>query len=524
MHPKPYALVFILIAVLILQVPAYSQECDLDRPGLNLCDGGQTAWLSNTTNSVTIHDAGRVPTSGTYTATIYYYKQSVFACQGPYTCSGASVNSSGADITISLGSCITLPANFSSEGIVRINLTNGPAGESYFFHIYGGACMLPLPITLQNFGGSPIASNGNKVMRLTWETVSEQNSLRFDIMRSTDNGYTFYKIGQVAAAGNSNSLLYYSFTDPYYLLGQNLYKLSMVDIDGTCESSPIIWRTCNSETGAACASSLPGPFNCGYSINGPSAMCDWAPAQFSLSSAVPDYSTIAWSVSPSDAATITVNSCDPGQIQLNKANYYQSITLTASLSRCNYAISRQINFSSTPTGTYANSGNVRTLYTDNSGSPGGFEINMNCPNCTNMQWERIEGSNFYSVSQGGLMVNFWISAGQYMGLRFTGSNECGPFDQQFYFDASGGDWLVSPNPATSFVTIKGSSQGASAKRTQDTRIRQIQLLDAYGVLQKTIPGKYSDQMQINVSDMRPGYYLLKIFYGNKIQTKKIRVK
>src|SRR5687767_4763799 len=146
MYTKPYSFLFMLMAILILQVPAYAQECDINRTGLNLCDGGQTAYVTNTSNTITIHDPGRFPVSGTYNVTLYYYKQSANACQGPFNCSGASVTSFGSAVTISLGSCISLPANFQNEGIIRINLTNGPGGESYFFHIYGGACILPLPI------------------------------------------------------------------------------------------------------------------------------------------------------------------------------------------------------------------------------------------------------------------------------------------------------------------------------------------------------------------------------------------
>src|SRR5262245_43697633 len=138
-----------ILSLLVIQAPAYAQLCAINRTGQNLCDGAQNAYLSNTSTSVTIHGAGQVPTAGSYGVTISYYRQATNSCQPVLTCTG-SVTSSGNDVTIVLGGC-TLPANFYTEGIVYINLTSGPGGAQYFFHIYGGFCMLPLPIELSAF-------------------------------------------------------------------------------------------------------------------------------------------------------------------------------------------------------------------------------------------------------------------------------------------------------------------------------------------------------------------------------------
>ncbi|TAH03204.1 MAG: T9SS C-terminal target domain-containing protein, partial [Sphingobacteriales bacterium] len=65
---------------------------------------------------------------------------------------------------------------------------------------------------------------------VSWATAQEQNASHFDVERST-NGRDFTKIGQVKAAGNSNVLVNYSFTDNNPVLGVSYYRLRQVDID-----------------------------------------------------------------------------------------------------------------------------------------------------------------------------------------------------------------------------------------------------------------------------------------------------
>ncbi|MBI1344447.1 MAG: hypothetical protein GC171_16110 [Terrimonas sp.] len=84
----------------------------------------------------------------------------------------------------------------------------------------------PLPVTLLNFDGQ----KSGKHIRLSWSTGSEQNAHYFLVEKSTD-GSSFFTIGKVSAAGNSNRLLNYDFTDTH-VNENNYYRLRMVDIDG----------------------------------------------------------------------------------------------------------------------------------------------------------------------------------------------------------------------------------------------------------------------------------------------------
>jgi hypothetical protein len=100
---------------------------------------------------------------------------------------------------------------------------------------FSGGSGVPLPVGLLDFNA--VAQNNNSVL-LTWQTASEQDSRYFVIQRSRD-GSQFDSIGVMAAAGNSNALLNYSFTDPSPFPGYNDYRLALINLDGTQQLSGI---------------------------------------------------------------------------------------------------------------------------------------------------------------------------------------------------------------------------------------------------------------------------------------------
>ncbi len=93
-----------------------------------------------------------------------------------------------------------------------------------------------LPVSLINFR----AAATGQVALLQWSTVSEQQAASFNIERSTNGRDNWQTIGTVAAAGNSSTLLNYSFTDKNTLSGSNYYRLRQEDFDNTAAYSPVI--------------------------------------------------------------------------------------------------------------------------------------------------------------------------------------------------------------------------------------------------------------------------------------------
>ncbi|WP_221394594.1 T9SS type A sorting domain-containing protein [Dyadobacter sp. NIV53] len=96
-----------------------------------------------------------------------------------------------------------------------------------------------LPVTLISFTATKVSGEveGSTAL-LNWQTSSETNSDRFDIERSLD-GKKWMNIGNATASGDKKSSSSYSFPDKKPMDGENLYRLKMIDRDGSFSFSRI---------------------------------------------------------------------------------------------------------------------------------------------------------------------------------------------------------------------------------------------------------------------------------------------
>ncbi|WP_159468563.1 SdrD B-like domain-containing protein [Dyadobacter sp. 3J3] len=131
---------------------------------------------------------------------------------------------SDVDMTGNSGEII-IDTSFPAGNVKRDNLTVD-AG------MYEGST--PLPVTLISFN----ADKENETVQLQWITSAETNSESFDIENSL-TGKTWQKLDNVLAAGESATRITYSFTDKNPSNGENLYRLKMIDKDGTFAYSSI---------------------------------------------------------------------------------------------------------------------------------------------------------------------------------------------------------------------------------------------------------------------------------------------
>lgn len=96
----------------------------------------------------------------------------------------------------------------------------------------------PLPVTLEKFTGSMIASNQ---ARLDWSTSMEINCSSFVVQRSFD-GNLFSDAETVPGNGTTNLFHSYSATDTIYTFPGSVvyYRLKQIDIDGKANLSNVI--------------------------------------------------------------------------------------------------------------------------------------------------------------------------------------------------------------------------------------------------------------------------------------------
>ncbi len=74
----------------------------------------------------------------------------------------------------------------------------------------------------------------NQRVSVRWETAQEINSNVFVLERSR-NAIDYKTIAKIEAAGESNTIKKYNFTDESALFGTNYYRLSQIDRDGTMQ-------------------------------------------------------------------------------------------------------------------------------------------------------------------------------------------------------------------------------------------------------------------------------------------------
>ena len=89
-----------------------------------------------------------------------------------------------------------------------------------------------LPVSLLSFKPR---LNDDQTVRVDWATATEENSSHFVVERS-QNAQVFTQIAQVDAAGNSQQLKNYLYTDLQPLAGTNYYRLVQVDKDGRSQT------------------------------------------------------------------------------------------------------------------------------------------------------------------------------------------------------------------------------------------------------------------------------------------------
>jgi len=88
-------------------------------------------------------------------------------------------------------------------------------------------CTDALPVQLISFNAS---NYQDQFALLEWTTASEINTDYFEVQRSAE-GFNWQSIGKVAAAGNSNSFLNYSYMDKNPNTGVNYYRIREVDFN-----------------------------------------------------------------------------------------------------------------------------------------------------------------------------------------------------------------------------------------------------------------------------------------------------
>ncbi len=212
-------------------------------------------WLNNAAQSITLTFSQPVCSfsvivNGTGNTEEFYFSQ---VGPGPNNCLGVSglctigwtvINGGTGMLYNGGGASSNLLVVQNSSGSTTYLLThNGlAAGSRYALVDCFQPCPLSpictvLPVEILSFDGESY----NGYNELTWTTESELNNDYFVVEYSNTGTEPFIELGRVDGAGNSNTLLNYSFTDKNKPLSDlTYYRLKQIDFDGKFTYSDII--------------------------------------------------------------------------------------------------------------------------------------------------------------------------------------------------------------------------------------------------------------------------------------------
>ena len=134
--------------------------------------------------------------------------------------------------------------------------------SSFYFKPFS-SMNLVLPVKLIDLK----AEAQDEVNTISWKTTSEENANRFEVYKSLD-GVNFTLAGEVAAAGFSQSLQSYNFSDAS--MSENVtvfYRLKLIDNDGSSSWTKILSIAATNAETTKVQSVYPNPTNGVLNIN-----------------------------------------------------------------------------------------------------------------------------------------------------------------------------------------------------------------------------------------------------------------
>ena len=449
------------------------------------------------------------PAAGNYTLSISYLDLNTGTIT-PVANYPAIVSYSGTTLVIPAST-----ANFPTVSSAGYDLSQttgslsiGTSG-TYFFD-NGQVNCSALPVTLTSWAATVSVVDGYKQLHFTWSTASESNSCYYSIEWAPITNQVWQGgICRVPAAGNSSWNINYSFDWLYPQAVDYLFRLKMVDIDGSVRYSPIIRKTMScTNGGSGCFRSAP---SCSVTINGPNLVCLSTSAAYTLSSL--NDRGIIWSTSSSLASVQDGFSCTDNGGRLNAGSSTGSVTLSAKINGCSNTITKTVQIGVNADFTY-------TVYPDGyliASGPSGSGY-------TNYQWTLNLGSKgTYYFS--GPSVSFQMPRCSGGAFNLTISTPCG--------QASAGHTIWNSNCGGYYavISMQGSNKiriqpGADSKNSAESvpSITEVWVFDnSMNVkLIKKYQGK-TNMVDVDLSGLQTGIYQVQLITKTGKETHSVQV-
>ncbi|MGF2411505.1 T9SS type A sorting domain-containing protein [Ferruginibacter sp.] len=274
-----------------------------------------------------------------------------------------------------------------------------------------------------------------------------------------------------------------------------------------------------------------------YVVNGDNIVCATSNNYFVPT--LPAGATVQWQAVPSNI--VTINSPTATQTTITKGYNSGIVTLIATITnQCGqvgqaykYDISVGSGVSSLEGRYYLNDPsqphNLLTYYGGINYIPSNTICNVfiDNPGLESATWSLVSGNtNFWTQFTEGsnhiLQMHLPYSNEDIVTFRLTNTNTCGAYDFDVLFVAQwqyGGYYTISPNPTKDNLIVSVDEAKLVTQKiakSSDQNIREIVILDKTGmVLAKQTYSKGTRQVNKNISNLKTGIYIIRIFNGKK---------
>lgn len=249
----------------------YTNGCNADFAGVSTAkDSTLSSIAFPPTNKLTISFNSFTGSSSSSGNTYGYIAKVIFTAI-PSNCTYITINGikygtgytafpSGGDTVLITNAGSTLELGLLSSAAtagrinVPFNVMNNEGQPSAFTANVVQPFTAVLPITFGNLS----ANAANCIVRIDFETLTEQNNKAFVIEHGTDD-YHWTPIATIASKGNSASIHTYSFLHTTAATGSNYYRIKQIDLDGSSTYSGTLFLNNNCNGLSATVTSYPNP-------------------------------------------------------------------------------------------------------------------------------------------------------------------------------------------------------------------------------------------------------------------------
>ncbi len=259
----------------------------------------------------------------------------------------------------------------------------------------------------------------------------------------------------------------------------------------------------------------------------------------------------SWSVSPSSVVTTSSGCGFPAQLTPSGSQGTATLSFTSDWgTNGTRSANKSINVNPQITGTIYYPSASQPLEPMNYVLSNQIDVNVNAPGISSFSWTKTAGSGSWSTYNSGAGNNINITPSSSISFLISPGIPACPIARQVTFIPTTGFFSLFPNPVESELTVTSttayeikypksvSTSQAPPKGTEktthfdtqtltiDPSIEQVKLYDIEGNTLKNLrTNRKSKEEKLNVSDLRPGTYIVELLNGDThIPTKARTVK